>query len=222
MGVKIHIPAEDIWTFFFRNKERCREEMIEIAVNEDTKYTIYLTEEYDYPMFAVFYDNNDEAEYEEGAISRDDCLNTAKRVFADYLFPVTVKNEKAIPAEKEKEKNNTDPDEEYAEQCDDVLQRDDELTLALLDFLKVVFETETESVDIFDDYGEETIAQILDDFLDCLADQHGFTDIRRPTFIVDEESGIEFYTEHPYDPNVLCEIQSDAAEIEAEKDIDGE
>ena len=196
MGVKIHIPADQVWTFFYKNKKRFAEELVEIAANEETKYAVYLTEDDGYPMFSVCY-GDDEPEYEEGAITQNDCTETAKRVFAKYLFPVTVTDgrmlTKADPMEPE-------DDEEYSEQykLDEIYERDDELLLALCDFLQVVLEEGTEGAELFDTYGEDTINDILDHFLEYLADEHYFTMIRRPSFITDPETDEEYYTEYPY------------------------
>lgn len=53
MGVKIYIPAADVWSFFENNKKRLSEEMVIIAENTETEYAVYLTEENGYPLFVV-------------------------------------------------------------------------------------------------------------------------------------------------------------------------
>ena len=42
MGVQIHVPADKVWEFFQENKKRLKEEMVAIAENEDTEYTVCL------------------------------------------------------------------------------------------------------------------------------------------------------------------------------------
>lgn len=96
MGVKIYVPAEDVWAFFQSNTARLKEEMVAIAENVDTKYAVYLTEDKGYPSFSVC-KGDSKAEYQEGAISEDDCTDTAKKCYVRYLFPVMVTNEKGVP-----------------------------------------------------------------------------------------------------------------------------
>lgn len=197
MSVKIHIPADKVWLFFLKNKERCAEEMLEIANNDETEYAVYLTENEGYPMFSVCH-GDDDAEYEEGAISKDDCTETAKRIFARYLFPITVECDNAIPRNKKDEKKEHADDDHEQELLDEIYQRDDDLILALCEFLKVVFEEETDGAELLNTYGEPVIVQILDEFLEHIAAEHCFTDIRRPTFLIDPDTEEEIYTEYPY------------------------
>jgi len=221
MSAKIHIPADEVWSFFFKNKERCTEEMVEIASNDETKYAVYLTEDEGYPMLSVCH-GDDEPEYEEGTISKDDCTETAKRMFIRYLFPVTVTCGKTIFQENVEKDDEVDEDDDPTEQdrLDEIYERDDELTLALCEFLKVVFEEDTDGAELLETYTEAVIAEILDEFLDLLAVNHSFTDIRRPTFINDPETGVEFFTEYPYDPDVVFE--DGMAAVEEETDGDAE
>ena len=95
MGVKIYIPAADVWSFFENNKKRLSEEMVIIAENTEIEYAVYLTEENGYPLFVVCQGSND-AEYNEGAISQKDCEDTAQRCFLRYLYPLTIEHDKAL------------------------------------------------------------------------------------------------------------------------------
>lgn len=215
MSTKIHIPADEVWSFFFKNKERCAEEMVEIASNDETKYAVYLTEDEGYPMLSVCH-GDDEPEYEEGTISKDDCTETAQRMFIRYLCPVTVTCGKTVFQENIAKDEEPDEDDESTEQdrLDEIYERDDELTLALCDFLKVVFEEDVDGAELLETYSESVIVEILDEFLEHLATNHCFTDIRRPTFINDPETGVEFFTEYPYDPELFYEDQLEAIESE--------
>ena len=218
MSAKIHIPADEVWSFFFKNKERCTEEMVEIASNDETKYAVYLTEDEGYPMLSVCH-GDDEPEYEEGAISKDDCTETAKRIFIRYLFPVTVTCGKTVFQDNiTNDDDELDEDDESTEQdrLDEIYERDDELTLALCDFLKVVFEEDVDGTELLETYSESEIVEILDEFLECLATNYCFTNIRRPTFINDPETGVEFFTEYPYDPDVVFEDRMAAVEEETD------
>lgn len=210
MSTRIHIPADDVWQFFFDNKDRCRREMVEIAVNDETQYRVYLTDDNGYPMLAVCH-SDDDIEYEEGAIDKDDCTDTVQRIFIRYLIPVDIgisgDGKKAFadfPADDIKVGN--DEEDEGQERLDLIYEREDELTLSLCDFLAVVFNMDgAGGAELFNVISESEVSEILDDFLDYLNRDHGFTDIWRPTFIPDDETGEEFYTEYPYDPEAVLE-----------------
>lgn len=205
MGVKIHVPADKVWTFFKENKDRLSEEMVVIAENTDTEYAVYLTEEDGFPLFVVCKGASD-SEYEEGAINPSDCEETVKRCCLRYLFPIVVTaNETA------KEMDGADSDLEdltMQEMEDTIYEREDELMLAMGDFLQVVFQECNDGADVIDTYGMDLVGEILEDVLMCIAKDYGLP-VYRPTFLTDE-FGEEIYTEFPYD----CE--------DAEEDLPGE
>lgn len=201
MGVNIHIPADEVWSFFQKNKERCSKEMIAIAENTDTEYAVYLTEENGYPSFCVC-KGDDSPEYEEGAISENDCTDTAKRCFLEYLFPVVVTNDRAIPHPE----LDDDEDELETRQAieDAIYEREDELRLAMCDFLQVVLCEGDYSTEIVDACESGMVDEILDHVLEYIATVYCL-DVYRPTLITDDEDGCEMYTEYPYDPDVPFE-----------------
>lgn len=201
MSVNIDIPADKVWSFFQDNKERLSEEMVAIAENNETEYVVYLTEENRLPLFIVCngrYDN----EFSEGAVNESDCTETAKRCYARFLFPVTVSNKNAIP---HSQFDEADEDEEYEEVLteqemeDAIYEREDELQLAMSDFLQVVLREGRDGTDIVGTYGESMVNEILDHVLEFLSDEMCLP-IYRPTFLTDDDTGEEVYTEYPYDP----------------------
>lgn len=207
MGVDIHIPADKVWDFFQKNKDRCSKEMIAIAENTDTEYAVYLTEENGYPSFSVC--KGDEApEYEEGAISESDCTDTAKRCYLKYLFPVIVRDDKTTILEEE---DSEDGFETRQDMEDAMYEREDELRLALCDFMQVALQEGDDGVDIMDTYGVDMVDDILDFILEYMATELCL-DIYRPTIIVDEDTGCELYTEYPYDSDVPYEECGDNIE----------
>ena len=198
MGVNIHVPANDVWKFFQNNKKRLGEEMVAIAENEDTKYAVYLTEEDNYPLFSVC-KGKGAPEYEEGAIDEKDCMDTAKRCFSRFLFPVTVNSKQTIP-----DFPDDDEDDEWfarREIEDEIYEREDELQLAMADFLQVALKTGNDYVDIMDFYGEDIVGEVLDYVLEFLAEEMCFP-IYRPIFIEDEDTGEEIFEEYPYGTGV--------------------
>ena len=135
MGVNIHVPADEVWSFFQKNKDRLEKEMVAIAENDDTDYAVYLTEDYGYPTFFVC-KGDAEPEYEEGAISADDCLKTARKCYSQYLFPVSVCSQKSFQEDDDNDENEI---EDNSQEIQDIMyEREDELRMALCDFLQVV------------------------------------------------------------------------------------
>lgn len=200
VGVDIHIPADEVWSFFQKNKDRCNEEMIAIAENTGTEYAVYLTEENGYPSFSVC-KGDGEPEYEEGAISENDCTDTAKRCYLKYLFPVIVRDDKTTILEEE---DNEDDFGTMQNMEDAIYEREDELRLALCDFIQVVLRESGDGVDIMDIYGVDMVDDILGFILEYMATELCL-DIYRPTIVVDEYTGCKLYTEYPYDSDVQYE-----------------
>lgn len=196
MGVKIYVPAEDVWAFFQSNTARLKEEMVAIAENVDTKYAVYLTEDKGYPSFSVC-KGDSKAEYQEGAISEDDCTDTAKKCYVRYLFPVMVTNEKGFPKSSFEELDGLYDLTEQDRQ-DNVYVREDELRFAMCDFLKVALNLDCDPVEIMSECGAALVDDVLDAILEYIGIEHGL-EVYRPMFLIDEENGDEVYTEYPYD-----------------------
>lgn len=197
--VKIYVPAEDVWPFFNSNIDRLKKEMVIIAENKDTEYAVYLTEDKGYPSFAVCKGDN-KPEYEEGAISETDCSETAKRCFVRYLFPVVVNDEKIFP---KGAWDRDEPDDEESLSMQDMqdrsYEREDELRLAMCEFLAVALNLDGDPVEVVgNEYGSAFISDVLDYFLEYLGFEQCL-DIYRPMFLTDEETGCEIYTDYPYD-----------------------
>lgn len=183
VGVDIHIPADEVWSFFQKNRDRCSKEMIAIAENTDTEYAVYLTEDNGYPSFAVC-KGVGEPEYEEGAISENDCGDTAKRCYVKYLLPAVACDAKDNIACQTAE--------------DAIYEREDELRFALCDFLEIVLREDGDGLEAMDIYGVEMIDEMLDRILECIATEFCL-EVYRPTIITDEDTGCELYVEYPYE-----------------------
>ena len=191
MGAKIHIPADEVWSFYTKNKERCTKEMIAIAENKEIEYVIYLTEDNGYPLFCVCKGNND-PEYEEGAIDEKDCAETARRCFFKYLFPIIENNDKITLG--------TDDSilEDLVDQEDIIYEREDELHLAMGDFLQTVLKENGSGAEIIDLYGLDMVDEILDFILHYLTTKYCFK-ICRPMIITEDDMGNKIYVEYPYE-----------------------
>lgn len=215
MGVKVYVPAGDVWSFFQSNIDRLKNEMVAIAENEDTKYAVYLTEDKGYPSFSVC-KGDSKAEYEEGAISKSDCTETAKRCYVRFLFPIVVNNEKGFPkssfAELEDEDDTTEQDRQ-----DNVYVREDELQFAMCDFLKVALNLDCDPAEIMNECGMGLVTDVLDYVLEYIGFELGL-EVYRPMFLTDEESGSEIYTEYPYDASAENHVASRFEDTENEGD----
>lgn len=154
MGVKIYIPAADVWSFFKNNETQLSEKMVVIAENTETEYTVYLTEESGYPQFVVCH-GDDDAEYDEGAISQKDCEDTAQRCFLRYLYPITVTSTKYSTPFDEDDGPEDEPTKQEME--DAMYEREDELAIAMGDFLQVALQDGVDGTDVVDTYGLELL-----------------------------------------------------------------
>lgn len=197
MGVHIHIPADAVWGFFQESRKRLNKEMVLIAENTDTEYAVYLTEENDLPVLAVA-KGDEKTEYKEHCVSEDDCTTVAKKFYTRYLFPVMITDGKYIP-EDVSDETEEDGDETWMDMEDTMYERNDELRLAMADFLAIALqEGDNDGTNILEAYGYEAVDEILDGFLKELSDNYGFH-IYRPMIVTEKESGCEVFTEFPYD-----------------------
>lgn len=210
MGVDVHIPANEVWSFFQENKDRLSEEMVAIAENTDTEYAVYLTEDYGYPTFFVC-KGDLPPEYEEGAINPKDCEQTVKKCYAQYLFPVQVQTPNSYPFREDDE--NDEESSSLQEIQDFIYEREDELRLALCDFLQVVLMDLEEGADIESYYGPGVIDEILDYILEYLGFEQKLP-VYRPMFVSDDETGTEVYTEYPYDMEGQYELDDTDGDTE--------
>lgn len=131
-------------------------------------------------------------------MSEDDCTTVAKKFYTRYLFPVMITDGKYIP-EDVPDETEEDGDETWMDMEDTMYERNDELCLAMADFLAIALqEGDNDGTNILEAYGYEAVDEILDGFLKELSDNYGFH-IYRPMIVTEKESGCEVFTEFPYD-----------------------
>lgn len=190
MSVKVYVDPHEIWDFFTSSLSRMSKEMVLIAENEETSYAVYLTEDSGYPMLVVA-KGDAEPEYSEPCVSEDDCVTVAKKLFKRYLVPVDVCDESILDQETHDE----------IIQAEDVMyERNDELIMAMSDFLSVAVPDVNQSLDddIIDMYGTGFVEEALDHVLQYLTTEHRFR-IYRPMMMTDPETGEDVFTEYPYE-----------------------
>lgn len=199
MGVNIHLKPTQVWPFFEENKARLAQEMVAIAENEDTEYSVYLTEENDCPLLSVY--KEDKKLYEEPAVSEKDCETTAKQIYLKYLFPVVINTPQYSfdddnSPEEDEDRLEFYSDEDELQNCEDAIyEREDELVFAMQDFLEVLLNCKNQE-QIAELYGEDIVENLLDEFCQFLADEY-LISVYRPTW-VDDEHGTENFVEYPY------------------------
>lgn len=76
-------------------------------------------------------------------------------------------------------------------------EREDELDIALKEFLVAVLQVEDADA-LLAMCEQECIGEILNHFLEYLSNEQGL-EVFRPMFILDEETGCEVYTQFPYE-----------------------
>lgn len=195
MGVNIHLKPTEVWPFFAENKARLKNEMVAIAENEETCYSVYLTEENGCPLLSVY--KEDTKLYEEGAVSAADSESTTKQIYLKYLFPVVVHEPKYnFQSDPEEDEEEITAEMEMQMMEDEIYEREDALMFAMQDFLEVVLNCNTPS-QVKELYGEDLVDELLDSFCRLLAEEY-LISVYRPTFVTDEETGEESYVEYPY------------------------
>lgn len=216
MGVQVHVPADAVWEFFQTNRKRLNDEMVLIAENTDTEYAVYLTAENDLPVLAAA-KGDGKTEYKETCVSSEDCTMVVRKFFTRYLLPVVITSDKYIP-DNTSNGNKVDEAETWMDVEDVIYERDDELRLALADFLGIVLKIRDEDeVDVTGLYDVDIIDEILDEFLKMLADEYDF-EIYRPMMVTSND-GYEVFTEFPYNEYDL-EIEGHTTEDVEEKTTD--
>lgn len=186
MSEKVYLRPEDVWVFFCKNKSRLEREMIEVASSACKEYTVYLTmDESLHPRFFVYeYGNDEDPIHEEWCVNETDAENTALRLYREYVFLDLVSS------------SSNEEDSEHESVDDEIYQREDELKLAMLDFLSCVLQ-EKNGDKIITEYGEAFVSEVLDHVLEYISYDHCIP-IFRPMFVEDPETGDEVFEEFPY------------------------
>ena len=198
MAAIIHYEADTVWSFFQKEKEKLRSAMKEIAENPEYDVVIYITEEdrgtLMFPNFVVLMDGS--VLYEEAAVNENDCEQTCKKIYYEYLTEERLIN-KVIEADMGESNGNTfDEEEEEEDQEAEIEERESDLNDAVKNFIADVlcdplssFVGKDEAEEIYEDFKEHA--------LEYLARKWELS-IYRP-MILEDEDGEEFFEEYPYD-----------------------
>lgn len=180
MATKITVAPSDVWGYFHAHKDKFGSDMYLIAESGDGLTGIYITEQDGDPQFIV--ESSNEVIDEDMAVTKIDCEETAKKLYADYLG-YDADDDLPLYDEEENEKET-------------INEREEELDLI---FQNLVLDI------LGDNYPEDNIDDITDDIkehvLEYMARRHGLT-IYRPMFLEDED-GVDFYSEYPYEEMIF-------------------
>lgn len=209
-GVKLYLATSKIWTYFFENIDRLQDNEDCIAEDPESGWALYLTANTIFPQLVVY--AGDKAVLYRFIRNEDECSKWA--VYLIMRFVANIQTEDGPNETKEEEpkiinltmtsENNSaevpdddiEEDDEEQKILDMIYEREDELTQGMGDLLAVILCEEDFSA-VKEMYGEQFINEVVDDFLQYLAEQHNVS-IYRPTLEVDPETGCEVLKEFPY------------------------
>lgn len=181
----------DVWRIFHEKNSKDKECDLLLAENTAYGVEITMTMEGDLPVILVTVD--DQEIFQEAVVSQDDCKQTVRRAYADYLDDQRIIQffVDDVKAERQKVKDDVKKNDKEDDHEEEIADREDELRTALEEFLLVVTDGCAENDD-------EVIEDCLDHFLEYLARKWEYEGIRRP-MILEDESGEEFFEEYPYE-----------------------
>lgn len=191
MSAKVIIQPQDVWDFFQAHQGYLRSMMEEVAVDDETGVTVYVTEEAGMPDIVVHSD--DVKIYSEQCVSRTDCTTTVSKIIFDYLGGGAASKVCAMNNREEEVAEEYDRYEIECEMDDREAALDSAVFVMLCDFLEMPLEEVCDSAQEAD--------KIYDDIKDHLAEylyRKWNISIRRPMYL-ETEDGEEFFEEYPYE-----------------------
>lgn len=192
------LKPEEVWKFYNDNASRMAKDLVCIAHSDSAGYEIFITEEDGIPCVIVY--RGTLQVYEEGMVSAADAESTIRNVYKTYLIPGTAQQSaKSADSPEEDDKDIQEPEDDTdtrLDQEDQIYEREDAIYLAFGEFLNVLTEDDRLCTDIFPD--DSAVDTAINCILEYLAVDHGIR-IRRPMFIQDMDTGVEVFSEYPYE-----------------------
>lgn len=201
-GFRGYVLPEKVWELFDKNESRLNGKIVEIAENTDTGYSLCVTIERGTRLVQVY--RNGELEKEDVVVNRSDCTDVVCFMIDTFMIPLgdyapSVEEEKSEDGENDLPIDDEEDDGEEKPE-DEVYEREDELSLAVWDFIETAITDRHGAVNQdywLDTLSEEDIQDILDEFLTVLSGKYGLP-VYRPTLIEDDETREMHYTQYPY------------------------
>ena len=215
MAPVIHIQPAEGWGYFAKNKARLAEELVEIATNETTNTSVYMTEEDGNPYLYVYRD--DKKIFQSACTTIYETERNLRVVYAQYISNLQVVGggdsddtddtddtdevaEATVVADDEDD--DTPPCSELDSMSDEdfqimVSEREDVILSAVSALIEVLTEDEVSALE-FDPSDDDCVDNIIDHIVEYLAIDCGFR-IRRPMEVIDDDTGFTVRTEYPYE-----------------------
>lgn len=202
----IHIQPVELWTYYEGNRLRLYDELVEIASNEDTKTSVYVTDEDNHPYLYVYRD--DKKIFKSKCWTQYVAERNLREIYASYLAPLKIvggsaaKEEETEVPDDEDEDVDTPPfddlaamtEEEWDTYCD---EREDVIHDAVLSLIDILTEDETSSLELSSE-DDDSFNTVVDKIVEYLAIKCGFR-VRRPMEVVDDDTGLLVRTDYPYE-----------------------
>lgn len=218
----IHIRPAEGWGYFVRNKTRLSEELVEIASNEATNTSVYMTEENGNPYLYVYRD--DKKIFQSECTTIYETERNLRVVFATYITELEVvgssnddedDSEEAEDNTSVAETDDDDDDNPPANSDLDAMsdkefqryinEREDVIFNAVSDLIAVLTEDSVSALE-FDPSDDDCVDNIVNHIVEYLAIKCGFR-IRRPMTIIEDDTGFEVRTEYPYEEYEFSESE---------------
>lgn len=193
-------PAEG-WTYHNEERKRLEEELVEIASNEGTKTSVYMTDEGGRPYLYVYRD--DKKIFQSECATQYETERNLRVVYAQYINQLHIVGNIA-PDDTDKEDEDADlppfddinamSETEFKEYCD---KREAEITEGVVSLIEILTEDKSGALE-FGDKEDESLESITDQIVEFLAIKCGFC-IRRPMELMDDDHGLMVRTEYPYE-----------------------
>lgn len=206
----IHIQPVELWTYYEENRLQLCEELVEIASNEDTKTSVYVTDEDNYPYLYVYRD--DKKIFESKCWSQYVAERNLREIYASHLAPLkvvggtaTTKDEKEATEIPDDDDDDVDippfdgdlaamTDDEWTEYCD---EREGVIRAGVTALIEILTEDETSALELTSE-DDDSFETVVDKVVEYFAIKCGFR-VRRPMEVMDEESGLMVRTDYPYE-----------------------
>lgn len=217
----IHIRPAEGWGYFVRNKTRLSEELVEIASNEATNTSVYMTEENGNPYLYVYRD--DKKIFQSECTTIYETERNLRVVFATYITDLEVvgsSNDDEDDSEEAEDNTSVaeaDDDDDTPPANSDldamsekefqsyINEREDVIFNAVSDLIAVLTEDSVSALE-FDPSDDDCVDNIVNHIVEYLAIKCGFR-IRRPMTIIEDDTGFEVRTEYPYEEYEFSESE---------------
>ena len=207
----IHIQPVEAWSYYEENRLRLLDELVEIASDESTNTSVYITDEDGFPYLYIYRD--DKKIFESKCYSQYMAERNLREIYAKYLSKLQVvvggasteQEEETPPYDDDDEDEDVDvplydpdlavmTDDEWTEYCD---ERESVIKAGITSLIEILTEDETSALELTAE-DDDSFETVVDKIVEYLAIKCGFR-VRRPMEVVDEETGLLVRTDYPYE-----------------------